>query len=182
MKIFQLLQRLLRMVGISSTQTLQEDPFNLKNIIILIIFVFFCIFSTIFIFFEAKTSKAFSESICISLTMYSIVLIFLEFIQKIEQLIADFESAIQKRLLENKKLNEYVKHINGWHVSGIKNPTLADIYVKVNEKVDKWTDFFYLTIVKLSPILMMPRFILTFFSYFSTDSGAEAFKLPFPMW
>lgn len=114
--------------------------------------------------------------------MYSIVLIFLIFLQKIEQLIADSESAIQKRPLENEKLNKYVKTINGWHVSGIKNPTLVDINVKVNEKVDKWTDFFYLTFVKLSlPILMMPRFIMSFFSYFATDSGAEASKLPFPM-
>ena len=65
----------------------------------------------------------------------------------------------------------------------MENPQSKQTYVKLNGKIEKWTGFFYFFLVKVSvPAVTMPQFIISFYLYFATDLGAEAFSLPYPMW
>lgn len=65
--------------------------------------------------------------------------------------------------------------------SGSENPIAKRIHVKINEKVEKWSKIFYFVFVIVTlPGIVMPNFLITLFNYFVTDSGENAFLLPFP--
>lgn len=66
---------------------------------------------------------------------------------------------------------------------GLGNPISKTHYEKVNEKIEKLSGKLYFALVKISlPAFVLPDFIVSFFLYFSTDLGNQAFKLPFPTW
>ena len=70
-----------------------------------------------------------------------------------------------------------------WYEAGMENPQSKQTYVKLNENIEKWTGVFYFFMVQLSvPAVTMPQFIISFYLYFTTDLGAEAFNLPFVIW
>ncbi|XP_055322149.1 putative odorant receptor 85d isoform X2 [Sitodiplosis mosellana] len=65
----------------------------------------------------------------------------------------------------------------------MENPKSKSTYVKLNENIEKWTGVFYSIIVELSVIaVLMPHLIISFYLYFATDLGREAFSLPFQVW
>lgn len=56
-------------------------------------------------------------------------------------------------------------------------------YVEINQKIEKWCKIIELITVKVSPLtVVIPKLITSFFDYFTTDLGSEAFELPTPMW
>lgn len=53
----------------------------------------------------------------------------------------------------------------------------------MNQIVEKWSEFFILGFVKVTPILVALLFLFVgFYTYVTTDLGNNAFELPFPMW
>lgn len=57
------------------------------------------------------------------------------------------------------------------------------IYENIIIKVEKYSEIFNLAFVKVTmPISMFPHFFLSYFAYFTTDAGNDAFRLPFLEW
>lgn len=55
------------------------------------------------------------------------------------------------------------------------------MYVETNELIEKWCNIIYTITIKLFvPILLLPKFIASFFLYFFSGLGDDAFELPFP--
>lgn len=68
-------------------------------------------------------------------------------------------------------------------ISGLNDPASAAIYTDVNERIDKLVPIFMFISVDLTlPPVFLPNFIKSYYLYFFTDSGADAFELPFPNW
>lgn len=67
--------------------------------------------------------------------------------------------------------------------AGSVSPSSKLIYDKFNGYVDIFCKYMYIGLVKMVPIgSMLPLLIISYFSYYITDSGEDAFVLPFPMW
>lgn len=65
----------------------------------------------------------------------------------------------------------------------MEDPKSKSIYIKLNEKIEKWTGFFYILIVYLTvPAIVMPQLITSFYFYTATDLGKESFSLAYPIW
>lgn len=68
--------------------------------------------------------------------------------------------------------------------TGLTNPTLKTIYTQTSDKIRRMSDVFDSIFVKMTAAyLTIPIFVGSFITYFTTELGADAFKLPFPsMW
>lgn len=62
MKVFQIVQKLFRMLGIDLKQSIRKHPFNLRNFIALLVYGGGTISSTIYTLFLAKTFGEYIES------------------------------------------------------------------------------------------------------------------------
>lgn len=68
-------------------------------------------------------------------------------------------------------------------ISGLIYPASMEIHTKTNLLVDKITKIMFFFITWLSvPSFILPKFFGSFFIYFTTDIGSDAFELPLPMW
>lgn len=66
---------------------------------------------------------------------------------------------------------------------GLENAFAKLHYEKVNEKIEYQSKILYIALFQITiPGLLMPNLILSFFLYFSTDLGPNAFQLAFPIW
>lgn len=53
----------------------------------------------------------------------------------------------------------------------------------MNRLVEKMSKAIHFAVIKLGvPAFILPKAIFSYFIYFTTDIGNEAFVLPFPMW
>lgn len=68
-------------------------------------------------------------------------------------------------------------------ILGIINPASMEIHIKTNQLVEKLTEILFLFITRVSvPGFVLPKVFASFFVYFTTDVGNDAFDLPLPMW
>lgn len=74
-------------------------------------------------------------------------------------------------------------------ISNILEPGLFDdkmskaIYNKTDRQVERGTEIGYFVMAELTPkIWIWPKVMISFFIYFSTSLGHEAFALPHLMW
>lgn len=68
-------------------------------------------------------------------------------------------------------------------IAGLLNPTPKIKYDEINHKIEKWCKIIDLVTIKISPpTVFLPKLIIGFFNYFTTDLQNDAFKLPNPMW
>lgn len=66
---------------------------------------------------------------------------------------------------------------------GSKYADSKKIYDQTIQKMEKWSKIIYLGISRVLPIcLMLPKFIISFSLYYTTDLDRGAFILPFPTW
>lgn len=57
------------------------------------------------------------------------------------------------------------------------------IFEKAAEQVENWSKVITLVWQKIAPVCgVMSRFVPSFFFYFVTGLGEDAFELPVPMW
>lgn len=56
-------------------------------------------------------------------------------------------------------------------------------YEKTNRNMEKWSEIVYFLTVKVTVVCLIgPRFVVSFFVYFTTNLGADAFELPILTW
>lgn len=66
---------------------------------------------------------------------------------------------------------------------GLENPTSKAICRKTNHRVEKISKVCVFAMENVMvPCFIIPKTIRSFFIYFSTDLGRDAFDLPIPMW
>lgn len=112
MKVFQTIRRPLREVGIYQTQTIEESPFNWKNIFILLFLCQFIIFSMAYILFEAKNLREFIETFYILSTNLVLAFELFELTRKIYKIITSFEGLIgTRKLLMNMSYTFRIRYI-----------------------------------------------------------------------
>lgn len=79
-----------------------------------------------------------------------------------------------------KLIEQELKQINN---SGLENERSKEFYEIVNAQVNKWAEVSKFAFMNVTfPCITIPNFIMSFFLYFTTDAGSDAFKLPFPEW
>lgn len=62
-------------------------------------------------------------------------------------------------------------------------PNKIAIYENTNRMADKWSRFAFIVVAKVTPILyLLPNAIYSYFMYFTTDLGNDAFSLPHNIW
>lgn len=65
----------------------------------------------------------------------------------------------------------------------MQNPESNGIFSKANQQVEKMSKIIFYVVIKiLVHCFMMPRFIISFFIYFTTKSVNDTLELPIPMW
>lgn len=68
-------------------------------------------------------------------------------------------------------------------ISGIKYPASKQMIEKTNQLVEKSCKTAYFIIVQVGvPSIILPRVVVSYFVFFTTDAGREAFELPFQAW
>lgn len=66
---------------------------------------------------------------------------------------------------------------------GLQNEASKAIYVEVNDRIEKWSQIVHFVLVNVSiPFLILPKYLVSFYLYYTTDMGNDAFELPLPMW
>lgn len=68
-------------------------------------------------------------------------------------------------------------------ISGQNNERSRLIFESANENIEKWTNFLsdsYSYGIVLGGVI--PSFITSFYRYFTSDDGNDAFRLPFFTW
>lgn len=64
-----------------------------------------------------------------------------------------------------------------------KNPTSKAIYKRTGRLVEKLTRIIHFAIAIVSPVCyIFPKTFITYFMFFATDLGNEAFELPLFYW
>lgn len=68
-------------------------------------------------------------------------------------------------------------------ISGFKKTASKAIYENLFAKTEKWAELIYIANVKVTlPCLTIPDFVKSFYVYFTTDVGGDAFQLPVYAW
>ena len=65
---------------------------------------------------------------------------------------------------------------------GMIYPASTPIYIETDKLVEKLNAIMYFLITRVSaPSFVLPKFFASYFVYFTTDMGNDAFELPLPM-
>lgn len=68
-------------------------------------------------------------------------------------------------------------------ISGLAHPKSKEIWEKTNEFVEKSSKIgFHVLKYVFAPSYTLSKFFVSFFNYFTTDLGHDAFDLLLPMW
>lgn len=155
MKLFINLRRYFDILGISPVQNVNK---YFRQFFTLFFQVQLSITAVIYLFDEAETIQEYADSFYAFATTAATAINIFSFIwnmDKVFDLIQNLEKAIEKQ-------------------------SLKDIYNKLNVKIEKFSTRLHFTIVQCTLVgVVMPTFVTTLFLYFATDSGRNAFQLPF---
>lgn len=207
MKIFESTIEFLAFLGITS----DDSPFNLRALSTLLTFCIMVTLISSYLFFEAETFEAYTESIYLTSLICAIFVTYIiliwnkdnafQFIDYWEK-IAETSKYLSCRYMLKKRnlfwqhectmklhtefffgkfidLERNIEYI----ISGSKNAASTAIYVNIIDKVERLSRFIHIILLKVTvPCSIVPKFIVCFYLYFTTDKGNDAFELPFPIW
>lgn len=186
MKIFQTDLKYLAIMGINAYQSQQKYPFNVRNVLIILLLSTAATSSTIQFFYVANSFNEYTNALYSATGMITATIIVAIVLQKLRLLFCcldRFESILNKsELLENECRTNIDKRIIQF-ISGLKHSASREDFQKTNRQVEKWSEFLVtITMTVVYPCVMFSKFIISFFVYFTTDLGDDAFELPFPYW
>lgn len=155
MKLFTCLRNKYEILGISPNQDVNNRLRSFFHLFFLMELLFT---AAIYLFVEAKNFQEYIDSFygfattaATANNIYSIIWN----MKKVFELIKNIEMAIAKRNQQT-------------------------IYSKSNEKIEKFSKRFYFIYARCTPIgVVLPILLMSFFIYFTTDSGRDSFQLIF---
>ena len=155
MKLFTNIKRQYEILGISPVQNVNK---YFRQFFTLFFQVQLSITAAIYLFVEAKIIQEYADSFYAFATTAATAINIFSFIWNMENvfnLIQNLENAIEQRNQQK-------------------------IYNKLNGEIEKFSTRLHFTIVQCTLVgVVMPTLLTTIFFYFVTDSGRDAFRLPF---
>lgn len=188
MEVFLSIPKYFAVIGIYSPQSsrtfVTKNASNTKIYMVLLLFCSCVISAILFLIFDAKTIAECTNGFFIVAAFSVLSFNCFIYIWKREttfEFLMDFEEIVQKsETLNSFKMNYDIKLE---YFKGLKNDSSANIYFKSNRQVDKLIQIFKIAFTKVTVhIQMWLRFIMSYYSYFSTDSGNEAFNTTIFLW
>lgn len=183
-KIFRTIQKKLCTLGIEPNSAMR---LNRKVFISLLSLGLGNVGMLVYMLTEAKTFLEFTQPIyvCSAYTIAMFILLIMIWnSSRLYQNINDGERFINTSKCE--KLICFVttaKLANLCSVSAFNYSASQSIFNEANRRVENLSGILFFVITKITPgLIVLPISIYSFFVYFTTDSGPNAFKLPFPMW
>lgn len=184
MKSLQVYQKSIESLGLSRNR----KPFNRQTFGIAIASVLVVILLWIFLLCEADSSQEYIESIFVINACTNIFISFASMILIADKLFAYFDGIDElldeskynifttKKLLSRIVISKYIK-------IGLKISASKETYHKTNQLVEKICEiaFFALKYVG-GAFFIVPKVAVSYFKYFTTDLGNDAFYLPIPIW
>lgn len=65
----------------------------------------------------------------------------------------------------------------------IRTPASRAVIQRTIQRVEKISEIIYFVAINFGvPGVILPKALKSFFTYFTTDSGSDAFELPYVMW
>lgn len=184
MKILESIQEGFSKLGVTSWQSIQTNPFNGKNVMCLVWLFLMTISVCIFLTEEATSLKEYVNILGSSITL---VVIFIEFalhlwkIKGIFEFIDNFEELIEKSKYKKKPYWSFESY--KMIILGSENPEAKLLYERHNQQVGKWNKTLIFGVQKVSfNLVLWPMFFFSYFTYFTTNLGSEAFQMPFFFW
>lgn len=163
-------------------------PFNRKISGILTMTILGVISLWIFFIREADRASEYMESIYMITTCTGVLISFTSTVF-IEQKLFSFIKSVEKFGNESElnfndlNIERFTMHISKLKTKISDSETSRTVFEKTNELVEKWTriGMFMMKNVFI-PCAITLEVTVSFFIYFTTDAGNDAFDLPFPMW
>lgn len=192
MKLFQATRAYFERYGLSPNC----NCFNQSIVVGSFVAIMAMVLDFMFVIRVAKTVEEFANWLYITTAIVSLDLSYaitihkksklFDYFTQFDQNVATSRLTIQmkKRQFFNNFLNTRLSNLTHKIFSGTANlHTSKAIYYESNQLVEKLCRvLFFLFVNVFAPGLMLPKVVLSFFLYFNTDSRADAFDLPFPMW
>lgn len=189
MKYFQTIQRLYRLMGISSSQqNNQNASFNVGNFGFLLLMVCSLIQSTGFLLYGAKSVSEYGTSCYASVTLLGIISSYTLLILKRKKtftVIENFDTFIETSrwkcifIKANWRNEEIFK--SKFNFKGFVSANQRSVFNKTHDRIEQISQFFYSVLMKFSyPANMLPPLAITLTNYFVLNLGDDSFFLPFP--
>lgn len=139
----------------------------------------------IFLLFEANSSQEYLESIYFITSSVGIFISYTSALLLKDKLLV-FIDTVDRTINKSKFDNQLNFQINFSIFKmnlGLESSIAKAMYEEANQRFEKYTKIgmFLLTNV-LVPCALLPKVIVSFFLYFNTDLGENAFYLPLPLW
>lgn len=128
------------------------------------------------------------ESICTTASSIIVCVCFATIIlrrAKVFKLIGNIEKLINTSEKISRSIigDDQITHLTFKLKSGCKYRKSEAFFFKTNQQVERLSEVVFTLLVKIAlQCLMLPKCIVSFGTYFATDSGNDSFELPVPLW
>lgn len=162
----------------------QKCPLNFQNLRTFFSLFMGALLNCVHLFHEAESFKEYADSFCTTSIMTVATMLFSIMIWKTRtlfHLLNALEEIVTKRELKIAKCSTCIK-LNFFCV-GLDCQRSAGIYHGIKENIQKINDCIEFLIIKcFFPFVIFSKFITSYFAYFISNLGSEAFELTFPFW
>lgn len=188
MKILQTIRHDLALIGYSANQ----HPYNIQQLEHGFKSTLAAAMQCVYLFFIAETSKEFIDSTFMATVAILVLISFVStaqkttiifnFIDEVEKIANNSEfrinfcsNSICPIIVEDN--SQFIK------ITGLHHPKSKKMYEKTNRLAEKCSKIICFLIMKMSiPGFVLPKAIFSYFRYFTTDAGPNAFELPILAW
>lgn len=186
MKIFELIRKHFESIGLTASQSLQPKRFNVKNVILLLIFGVNSVLTGAYIALTANDFEGYVYSLFGCSTALVCLISYAYLIRRMSNIfkfITQLESTINgsksNRSISILHRSPFIKLL----ISGFVKASAQIIYREMDEKLQAWFRILNIVLVQATPIgVTIPILVAGLFAYYFIDLGSDAFILPFPVW
>lgn len=190
MEIFQLVKSHLVILGYSQIQSMQSHPFlNKKLLVGSLAASLNTILCCLYCFLVASGFDEYIDSFFSASGSVGIFVIFSVYVWKIEklyQLIDQIQKTVNPSecFFTQKAIHSHLVKKQIVPFLGLEIEDLKSLYGRTNHQIENiLSQISYFFFAKFTPAcLCLPNFVVSYFNYFATDSGNDAFVLPIFMW
>lgn len=184
METFASIRHYFAIVGITASK---HYEFYMKTTMVFVMYSMNLTINCVYLFRDANDFEEIVNLIYVISTHLVGIMTFTTIIWTMENMFTFLDKL--EKLISNSKLNNsnstlffsYFSFI--FCIIGFKNSISKTIYMDTDRKMQKKIEILSLIFMKVSPAcLMLPQFLISFFNYFFTSLGNDAFEMPYPVW
>lgn len=176
-----------QIIGVSpSNQAIRKYPFDERVLSVFLSIASYVILQCVYMFHGANSFMAQVECIC---SLFGAIMIFacfaaIEFRETtLFQSIGNIERLVDTSKTTSNFWNKLVYFPRFTFILGSKYRKSKALFAKTTCQVERLSAIVFLVLVKITvPLVVLPKFIISFVVYFLTNSRSDSFALPYPMW